>query len=300
LEGKLDKDGFRRVIVTETIAPATRIGEVQIITGDLERLARFYQERLGFQALEQEEGRVALGAGSTRLLTLIEQPGAQPRPQSGVTGLYHFAVLLPDRRSLARLLVHIAQTETSIQGASDHGVSEALYLADPDGNGIELYRDRKREEWPVDDIGRLLMVTDPLDIDDLVMEMRSGITEWKGLPEGTTIGHIHLQVADLVEAEKFYTRVLGFELMQHYGRSAAFVSAGGYHHHIGMNTWTSAGAPPPDENTTGLRWFEVVLPNSEALSAAQARLEEAGTEWEARDGGILVRDPSQNGILLKS
>lgn len=286
--------------MTESIAPATKIGEVRLVTGNLDRLVQFYQERLGFQVLERTDGQVSLGAGSTRLLTLVEQPGAQPRPQTGVTGLYHFAVLLPDRRSLARLLVHIAQNETNIQGASDHGVSEALYLADPDGNGIELYRDRKRGEWPVDDLGKLMMATDPLDIDDLVMEIRGGVLDWSGLPEGTTIGHVHLQVADLAEAEAFYTRLLGFQLMQHYGRSAAFVSAGGYHHHIGMNTWTSAGAPPPPPNMSGMRWFEVVLPDTEAVEAVQARLKEAGIAWEETEGGILVRDPSQNGILLRS
>lgn len=286
--------------MTETIAPATKIGEIQLITGNLERLTRFYQERLGFQVLERGEGKTILGAGTARLLTLIEQPGAQQRPQNGVTGLYHFAVLLPDRRSLARLLVHIAQTETPIQGASDHGVSEALYMADPDGNGIELYRDRERDEWPVDDIGKLMMVTEPLDIDDLVLNLRGGATEWQGLPEGTIIGHVHLQVADLKGAEMFYTRVLGFQLMQHYGNSAAFVSAGGYHHHIGMNTWTSAGAPPPSDNSTGMSWFEIVLPDAAALEATRARLEEAEIPWEAQEGGILVRDPSQNGVLLRN
>ena len=286
--------------MTETIAPATKIGGLQLITGNLERLTRFYQERLGFQVMERGEGKAVLGAGSARLLTLIEQPGAELRPQNGVTGLYHFAVLLPDRRSLARLLVHIAQNETPIQGASDHGVSEALYLADPDGNGIELYRDRERSEWPVDDIGKLMMVTDPLDIDDLVMDLRGGVTEWQGLPEGTRIGHVHLQVANLKDAEIFYTRVLGFQLMQHYGNSAAFVSAGGDHHHIGINTWTSAGAPPPAANATGMRWFEIVLPDTAALETIQARLDEAEISWEAQDGGILVRDPSQNGILLRS
>ena len=285
--------------MTETIAPATTIGEIQLLTGNLERLGRFYQEQLGFHLLEEGKDRIVLGAGSRRLITLVGKAGAQPRSQKGMTGLYHFAVLLPDRRSLARLLVHMAENGMEIQGASDHGVSEALYLADPDGNGIELYRDRAKEEWPVDDLNRLMMVTDPLDVDDLVLELRQGLTPWQGLPDGTVIGHVHLHVANLMEAEVFYTRVLGFKLMQHYGQSAAFVSAGGYHHHIGMNTWAGTGAPPPPPDTTGLRWFEVVLPDTAALEAVQARLQEAGHSWKESDGGILVRDPSQNGILLK-
>ena len=283
--------------MTQTIAPATTVGEVQLVVSNLERSVTFYQNALGFRVLDRQDGRAVLGAGSRRLLTLVEQPGAKPAPRT--TGLYHFAVLLPDRRSLARLLYHMAETEVPVQGASDHGVSEALYLADPDGNGIELYRDREREEWPLDEAGKMEMGTEELDIDDLVMELQDGLTPWEGLPEGTRIGHVHLRVRNIAEAEAFYTGILGFQLMQRYGTAASFVSAGGYHHHIGMNTWQSASAPPPPPTATGLRWFELLLPDNTALEAVRARLSAAGITVDAQDEGVLVRDPSGNGILFR-
>jgi catechol 2,3-dioxygenase len=284
--------------MTQTIAPETRIGAVELNVASLERSLNYYQNTLGFKLFEREPDQASLGVGDQRLLVLHEKPGAvQPR---GTTGLFHFAVLLPDRQSLARLLVHMAETEAAVDGASDHGVSEALYLSDPDGNGIEIYRDRRKQEWPVDDLGRLQMVTEELDIDDLVLELRQKLTEWKGLPEGTRIGHIHLRVRNIPEAEAFYSGVLGFKLMQRYGSAASFVSAGGYHHHIGMNTWGSAGAPPPPENAAGLRQYEVLLPDIGALEAVKASLETASVPFEPVDGGLLVRDPSQNAILLKA
>lgn len=282
--------------MTETIAPATAIGEVQLFVADLEKQVAFYTKALGFRLLSRADGQVVLGAGQRRLVVLNEKPGA--RAVRGTTGLYHFAVLLPDRRSLARLLYHLAETNTAVQGASDHGVSEALYLSDPEGNGIELYCDRRRREWPVDDIGRLQMGTDELDIDDLVMQLKDGVEPWAGLPDGTRIGHVHLHVSDLAEAEKFYTRVLGFQLMQRYGSGAIFVSAGDYHHHVGLNTWAGVGAPPPPPDAAGLRWFEIRLPDQAALDALLNRLRAAGAAVEAQVGGALTRDPAQNQILL--
>jgi catechol 2,3-dioxygenase len=282
----------------ETIAPETTIGEISLYVSDLDRSAAFYQDRLGFQLMEMTAGQAILGAGERRLITLVEKPGAS-RPAKS-TGLYHFAVLLPNRRALARVLYHLVETESEVQGAADHGVSEAIYMADPDGNGIEIYRDRRRSEWPMDDIGRLMMDTDELDVNDLVDELKEGVAEWEGLPDKTIIGHVHLQVRDLKEAEQFYTRVLGFQLMQRYGSGAAFVSAGGYHHHIGFNTWAGAGAPPPPDDAVGLRWFEIRLPDAGALEAVRARLEAAAVPYEMLDGDLLVRDPSKNGILLKA
>jgi catechol 2,3-dioxygenase len=290
--------------MTQTIAPTTTIGEIQIYVSNLDRSVRFYQDRLGFKLLGQDGSQAFLGAGDRRLIVLNEKPGAKPRPQSGpgsrTTGLYHFAVLLPDRRSLARLLVHMAENETEVSGVADHGVSEALYLSDPDGIGIELYSDRRRSEWPVDDLGKLQMGTEDLDVDDLVLELKDGVPPWTGLPEKTVIGHVHLHVANLPEAEKFYTQVLGFQLMQRYGSGAAFVSAGGYHHHIGMNIWAGVGAPPPSADATGLRWFEVLLPGAEELDAIKGRLKIAGVPYEEIEGGILVKDPSQNAMVLKA
>jgi catechol 2,3-dioxygenase len=283
--------------MSEVIAPATAIGEVQIFVSDLERTLQFYQNGLGFKLLGREGNQAFLGAGDQRLIVLNERPGAEPAP--GTTGLYHFAVLLPDRKSLARLLYHIAENETPVQGAADHGVSEALYLSDPDDNGIELYRDRRKNDWPMDDLGKLQMGTDELDIDDLILELKKGVQPWQGLPAGTVIGHVHLHVRDLAEAEQFYTKVLGFQIMQRYESGAIFVSAGGYHHHIGLNTWAGKGAPPPPDTATGLRWFAIRLPDTAALEAIRGRLQAAGVSFEEQEGGILVKDPSQNTMLLK-
>lgn len=283
-----------------TISQSTKIGEVQLIVSDLGRSIQYYQNMLGFKLLGREENQAFLGAGEKRLIVLNERPGAKPHPQKGVTGLYHFAVLLPNRRALARLLVHLAESETEVQGAADHGVSEALYLSDPDGIGIELYSDRTRREWPVDDLGKLQMGTEELDVDDLVMELKNGVPDWSGLEDQTVIGHVHLHVSDLAQAEQFYTRVLGFQLMQRYGSGALFVSAGGYHHHIGLNTWAGVGAAPQPADMVGLRWFEVMLPGEAELAAVRERLQAAAVPFETQDGGILVCDPSQNGILLRA
>lgn len=283
--------------MTQTIASATRIGEVQLYVANLARSLDFYQTRLGFGLLGQDGQQARLGVGDRTLVVLNEKPGA--RPTQHTSGLYHFAVLLPERRALARFLIHLAETETEVQGASDHGVSEALYLNDPDGNGMEFYIDRPRAQWPVDDLGKVQMDVEALDIDDLVGQFPDGVPAWQGLPARTTIGHVHLHVRDLLEAEIFYTRTLGFQVMQHYGATAVFISAGGYHHHIGLNTWAGVGAPPPPADAAGLRWFEVLLPDAPALAEVQARLA-ASVAIQAQDGGFLVRDPSQNGVLLRA
>jgi catechol 2,3-dioxygenase len=283
--------------MSEMIASAA-IGELQLYVADLNRAVLFYQKGLGFALLEKSSEQAVLGVGGNRLITLVHRPGA--KPSKGTTGLYHFAVLLPDRKSLARLLYHLAETKRGVEGAADHGVSEALYLSDPDGNGIEIYRDRRKSEWPLDDLGRLQMGTEELDIDDLVMELKGGLEPFNGLPEKTVIGHVHLQVRSLAEAEQFYSGLLGFKVMQRYESGALFVSAGGYHHHIGLNIWAGEGAPPPGEGAAGLRWFEVLLPDAAALDAILARLQAAKVEYTRQDEGVLLRDPSQNCILLKA
>jgi catechol 2,3-dioxygenase len=185
-----------------------------------------------------------------------------------------------------------------MQGAADHGVSEALYLADPDGNGIEIYRDRPRAQWPYAG-GQLRMGADPIDFDDLLTEKTTGETR-AGLATGTVVGHVHLHVARLEDAERFYVGVLGFQLMQRYGPSALFVSAGGYHHHIGLNTWAGVGAPPPPPGAIGLRHVVLQLPGAAALDAVAAQVRAAGVAIETVDGGLLVRDPAKNAILLRA
>jgi catechol 2,3-dioxygenase len=275
------------------IDPRTSVGAVHLTVSDLDRSVRFYQ-RLGF-TLRLLEGRTAhFGAGSSDLIVLAERRSA-PRP-SGTTGLYHVAILVPSRADLARALARLIETDIPLEGAADHGVSEALYLADPDGNGLEIYRDRPRTEWPIAD-GRLHMGTRPIDFDGLRGAMAAGLVA-SGLEEGTTVGHVHLHVSRLDDAERFYVGLLGFDLMQRYGPGALFVSAGGYHHHVGLNTWAGVGAPPPPDGAIGLRHFVLRLPDAGALDAVVGRLHAARVPVDPSEDGVLVRDPSANAILL--
>ena len=278
------------------IDPATRIGAVHLTISDLRRSVRFYETHLGF-AVHRRTGRTAwLGAGGPDLL-ILSQCESAPRVR-GTTGLYHFAMLVPSRGDLARALRRLVATDTVMQGAADHGVSEALYLADEDGIGIEIYRDRPRDQWPIVD-GRLCMGADPVDLDALLEEAGSERAEsGAGLSGGTVIGHVHLHVSRLDAAQAFYVDLLGFELMQRYGPSALFVAAGGYHHHIGLNTWAGVGAPPPPPGAIGLKHFALVLPNAEALGAVAARVRAAGVTPEPIEDGLLIHDPAKNAILL--
>jgi catechol 2,3-dioxygenase len=278
-----------------SIHPDTRLGYVHLTVTDLDRSLAFYQQMLGFQLHRREGARAHLGAGGPDILLLTENAAARQAP--GTTGLYHFAVLVPSRLELARSLRRLAQMRWPLQGVADHLVSEALYLADPDGNGIEIYRDRPRAEWPYRD-GQLQMATDPLDMDGVLSELADEAGPSNGLHPETVLGHMHLHVADIAEAEAFYVGVLGFDLVLLYGSSAGFVSAGGYHHHIGFNTWGTAGAPPPPPDSVGLREFVVLLPDSSELERVSERIDLAGVAHEDTDGGLLVRDPSQNAVLL--
>lgn len=281
-----------------SLHPATRIGAVHLTVAYLDRAVAFYEERLGLAAHRREGAVAVLGAGGEDLLVLVEDRDA--RPASGATGLYHFALLVPSRPALARTLARLEETGTPLSGAADHGVSEALYLSDPDRNGIEVYRDRPREAWPRRD-GELAMTTDPLDLDDLraALDDEDGAGERPAsLAPGTAIGHVHLHVSRLEPARRFYVEILGFEVTQRYGPAALFVSAGGYHHHVGLNTWKGVGAPPPPPGSTGLRRFELRLPGAAELERVRGRLAEAAVAAEERPDGLLVRDPSDNGVLL--
>jgi catechol 2,3-dioxygenase len=280
--------------VLAIIDPAASIGAVHLTISDLTRSLRFYESHLGFTVHRRDDRTAWLGAGGPDLLVLSQSANA-PRVD-GTTGLYHFAILVPSRADLARSLRHLIATRTAMQGAADHGVSESLYLADPDGNGIEIYRDRPRAEWPCPG-GRLRMVTDPLDFDDLLAEPAPA--DDRGvLATGTKIGHVHLRVANLQESERFYVGVLGFELTQRFGPGAIFVAAGGYHHHLGLNTWESAGAPPPPSGAIGLRDFAVQLPHAAAVADVAGRARAAGVPIEAGEDWILVRDPAGNALKL--
>ncbi len=280
------------------IDPGTRIGAVHLTISDLRRSVHFYETRLGFTVHRRDERTAWLGAGGPLGgpdLLVLSQCEHAPRVR-GTTGLYHFAILVPSRADLARALRRLVDTDTIVQGAADHGVSEALYLADADGIGIEVYRDRPRAEWPVV-AGQLRMGADPIDLEAL-LEAAGKADSPAGLPHGTVIGHVHLHVSHVDEAQAFYVGVLGFELMQRYGPSALFVAAGGYHHHIGLNTWAGVGAPPPPPGAIGLKHFVVLLPDDAARDAVVGRLVAAGVTPEPVEGGLLIHDPAKNAVLL--
>jgi catechol 2,3-dioxygenase len=257
------------------------MGAVHLTVSDLQRSLEYYARAIGLDLLEAGNGEARLGAGSTELLRLIEEPGSPPA--DGFTGLFHFALLLPERADLARWLAHAARTRVQLTGASDHFVSEALYLRDPDHHGIEIYWDRPREHWEgqVDRIG-----TWPLDLDDLLGTL-SGEEAFDALPVGTTMGHVHLRVAEVEDTIRFYRELVGFDLMAQLGPQAAFLSAGGYHHHLGGNTWESAGAAPAPPGTARLRQFTILLPSAADRDEVAERL-----------GGEIAQDPSGNTLAL--
>jgi len=285
------------LMTTPAIHPDTYIGPVALTVSDLDRSIAFYRERLGFQLHRRDGNTATLGDGTTDLLALTGVPAA--KRMRGTTGLYHFAILVPTRADLARVLAHLVATRTPLQGLSDHGVSEAIYLADPDGNGIEVYRDRPRDEWPR--AGReLRMVTEPMDLEGVMAALAERDDASLTLPAGTRMGHVHLHVSNLPDAEAFYAGVLGFELMQHFGAQAAFLSAGGYHHHVGLNTWAGVGAPAPPPGAIGLREFLVYLPSQEEVDRVAARVRAAGIPIEDTALGLLVRDPSGNAVVLSA
>ena len=278
---------------TTRLPAATTLGAAHLTVADLPRALAFYRDILGFVARQTAPGVVALSAGpdAEPIITLTEQPGARTKP-ARTTGLYHVAILLPSRLDLGRTLRRLVETDYPLQGASDHLVSEALYLADPDGNGLEIYRDRERDEWPRVD-GQIVMDSLPLDLRALIREAVADGQEWTGVASGTRIGHVHLQVADLEEAVRFYRDILGFDLITRMGNSAAFLSAGGYHHHIGLNTWGTAGAPQAPADAVGLRSFDILLPAGSDLPTGAARIgatEAPGDSIEARDpSGTIAR-----------
>ena len=278
---------------TNKIHPDISLGYVHLTVSDLERSLRFYERALGFQIHKQEGDNAHLGAGGDNLLVLQEEPGAVKLP--GRTGLYHFAVLVPSRAALAQSLNNLIETETELQGFADHLVSEAIYLADPDGNGIEIYRDRPPSDWEYEN-GTLKMGTEPFDFEGVLAELQRSPQVWSGLHSETVLGHMHLHVADLGLAQVFYQDVLGFDLVMRAFGSAAFLSAGGYHHHIGINTWNGVGAPAPPPRAAGLRYFTVKLPDEGELDQLVSRLKGAKVAFERRNGGVFVRDPSENGL----
>jgi catechol 2,3-dioxygenase len=270
------------------LSPATRLGPVHLAVTDLDRSIGFYDEAIGLGVQRRENGVAALGAGGEDLLVLHEEPAAS-RAAGGRAGLYHFALLHPSRPELARAARRLAGTRTPIQGASDHEFSEAIYLPDPDGNGIELYADRPREQWP-DPLEALPPGgPKPLDMQGLLELARDDEPAGPADPD-LVVGHLHLHVGGLREAVGFYRDVIGFEPMI-LMPSAAFVSAGGYHHHLGLNTWRGEGVAPAPPDAVGLRRWTIVLPDDGEVARVRGRVEDAGLPYEDRDGGFVVRDP---------
>ena len=286
------------------IAPDTHMGLVELSVSDLDRSLAYWQDTIGLRVLSRENGTAELGVASiigqtadatsegrptavirgadTPLVRFVEEPGA--RSAQGFTGLFHVALLVPDRASLGRFLAHAGREQIALTGLSDHIVSEAIYLRDPDYHGIEVYADRPREQWE----GRVsqTMSTVPLDTDSLLAE--AGDAGFDGLPDGTSVGHVHLCVRDVDETVSFYHGKLGMGVTAHRpGGQAAFLSAGGYHHHLGGNTWETRGAPPAPEGTARLLRFTIVVPDGEELERVAERI-----------GGTEVQDPSGNTLAL--
>jgi catechol 2,3-dioxygenase len=275
--------------------PNTHVSQVTIKVENLQRSLNFYQEVIGFKVLDESQNKAQLTAdGQTPLLT-IEQPENVTPKQPRTTGLYHFAILLPERADLGRILNHFAQLNIPL-GSSDHLVSEALYLNDPDGNGIEVYWDKPSSDWTWNG-GQVEMAVDPIDAKGILAEGKG--EPWSGLPPKTLMGHLHLHAAELNETADFYTKGLGFEVVSRFGNQALFISTGRYHHHIGLNTWNGVGAPQPAENSVGLSSFDIHFPSEEERNTAISRLETLGKLVNhEQNGRISIEDPSGNKLYL--
>jgi catechol 2,3-dioxygenase len=277
----------------------TTLGAIRLNAGDRDSLAAFYEGTVGLRELDGRNGVAALGTDEGRpIVELAAAPAAPPRP-SGTTGLFHLAILVPSRLELARALRRVSEAGWRFTGASDHLVSEALYLRDPEGNGIEIYRDRPREEWR-EAGGEIQMDTLPLDLEALLSELEHEESRAsEGMPAGARLGHVHLNVADLRSSERFYSEALGLDVTVRSYPGALFVAAGGYHHHVGLNTWMGEGASAPPRGARGLERYEIVLPGIAELDAAERRLAAHGFDAERSDEGLTAADPSGNQVLLR-
>lgn len=287
-------------VVEAVLPPTASIGFIHLTVGDLDRVATFYKDVLGFKEAHRADDRTVFlsATGSYPFhVALTGDPKARPR-QRRTAGLYHSAILLPTRADLGRFLRHLLKVEWPIQGASDHGVSEAVYFDDPEGNGIEVYADRPRERWTFLRDG-LIMPTKPMDVDAVLAE---GEGRWDGLLSDTKVGHVHLQVSDLARAETFYNKVIGFEVTVRAYTGALFFSVGGYHHHLGVNIWAGIDLTPASPEIRGLRYFTIRLPDREALADAVKRIRAAGVWAEAYNHGsmlaVYARDPDAITVAL--
>jgi catechol 2,3-dioxygenase len=291
----------------QSIAPATGVGSVHLSVTDGERALAFYRDVLGLTPLSVESDQIRLGAGERELVVL--HPGAERPVVEGRTGLYHLAIVVPHRRELARVIARL-MTKRYPNSPTDHTMTKSDYLWDPDGNGIEVYAETPEDgTWTFDDDsfgaidsqGNRRSGRDPIDLDELFGELRPDDRLDAPIPEGSKMGHVHLHVRDVDEALRFYHDLIGFDLT---GRSrrfaAAFVSAGGYHHHLGLNMWAGAGAPPAPAGSAGLRHFTIELPTTGDLAEVKGRLTAGGVEVEpGSDADLWIVDPSGNKVLLR-
>jgi len=275
------------------LPPTLRLGAVHLTVTDLDRSIAFYEDVIGLRLHRRENPTAAMGVGEEDLLVLYEEPEA--RRAGRHAGLYHYALLFSSREELAHAALRLAATRTRIQGASDHGTHEAIYLPDPDGNGIELAADRPRERWP-----RTLEYAGgphPLDLDGLLAVV-DGEEPRDEAGSGLAIGHVHLHVGNLERGLGFYRDVLGFELTALMPGAAAFVAAGGYHHHLGFNVWRGEGVPPAPQGRVGLRHWTVVLEDPRQVADVAERTHAAGIATEEHEHGFLVRDPWEIAVLF--
>lgn len=289
-----------------SIHPATGVGPVSLTVANLENQILFYEKAMGFQLHWREGKSASLGTGERELLRLTEE--ANLKKYRGVTGLYHFAVLFPNRRELAIAMARLFALKVR-NSPTDHVMTKTTYLDDPEGNGIELYAESPEDgSWTLKDgkyetrwaDGRWSNGREALDVDALFKHLKEDDKLDSPIPPETKMGHVHLHVRDIPEALDFYHGVLGFDIMGHAKEfHMAFVSAGGYHHHIGLNTWQGEGAPPPPADAVGLRHFTVDFPTQPALDEVVARVEKAGISYNQTEEGLLLYDPSQNGVVLR-
>ncbi|SIR06448.1 catechol 2,3-dioxygenase [Haladaptatus litoreus] len=278
--------------MTETnTVRGTTVGRVALRVNDLDRTSSFYEQVVGLEPQSKGDQTAALGAGGVPLLELVEDADAPERTRDE-TGLFHTAFLVPSRRALADALVRL-EDEWELTGASDHRVSEALYCRDPEGNGIELYRDRPREAWPIGDDGRVQMDTLPLDTN----ELRKEATETETVPSNTVVGHVHLEVSSIAAAREFYADALGMNVRQEYGPSALFLAADDYHHHVGCNVWNNRTKPADGR---GLEWFELAVPNRETLETVRERFAAREISVTEIEDGIEITDSDEITVRLRA
>ncbi|MEK3706807.1 VOC family protein [Paenibacillus sp. FSL R7-0198] len=282
---------------TYQIPATTHLGEVSLRIMNLERSIKFYTDVVGLKLLDRS-GKVATltADGKQSLLRLEELTDGITLPERSHAGLYHFAILLPDRKSLGLSLRNLAASGIDI-GQGDHLVSEAFYISDPDQNGIEIYADRARDTWKRDSDNNYVMASDPVDVESLFAISEN--EPWQGLPAGTVIGHVHFHVRSLEEARNYYTGILGFDIVGNFANmSALFVSAGGYHHHLGLNIWAGVNAPVNPDNATGIDYFTIVYATNEQLDQALEQLRQSGAVVTQVEGKWFTVDPQNIRIRL--